>query len=314
VPSRLGALAATVAGRPLLAIVDPRGEPRAFHNVCRHRGGPLAPKAGAPGVLQCRYHGWTYRTDGSLLGTPHFGEREALDPARLALPPVAVETWEGQVFVSLAPDGRRPASLAVQLAGLGARLGDSAPGELRFARRASYDVRCNWKVYVDNYLEGYHVPHVHPELMALYDFRRYRSELYEAWSLQVGPLSDEPSVYSAGGGEALYAFLFPNFMLNVLPGRLQTNRVVPLGAERCRVDFDYYFSDVASAGAAARIEADLAFSDLVQRQDVEICERIQEGLASPAYDRGRFCAAMEAGVHHFQELLKAHYREWLGPR
>jgi choline monooxygenase len=308
-----GALVSSVAGRPVIVARSPDGSLSAFHNVCRHRGGPLAPKAGATGVLQCRYHGWTYRTDGALLGAPHFTDRESLEPAQMCLPPVAVESWEGQVFVRVAPPAGAPdpAPLATRLGGLAARLGRPALGELRFARRVEYDVRCNWKVYVDNYLEGYHVPHVHPELMQLYDFRRYRTELFADWSLQVGPLSDDPNLYTPGGGEALYAFLFPNVMLNVLPGRLQTNLVVPVAADRCRVLFEYYYDDVASDAARARLAADLELSDLVQRQDGEICERVQEGLASGSYSQGRYCAATEAGVHHFQELLKVAYRRWL---
>jgi choline monooxygenase len=306
-----GSLVARVAGGPVI-VTGGAGPLRAFHNVCRHRGGPLAPKAGAGGVLQCRYHGWTYRADGTLLGTPHFDEREALDPAQLELPPVAVEAWEGHVFVSVRPSTRPPPPLAARLAPLAARLGRPALGALRFARRVEYEVRCDWKLYVDNYLEGYHVPHVHPELMQQYDLRRYRTELFDGWSLQVGPLSDEPNVYTTGGGEALYAFLFPNFMLNVLPGRLQTNLVIPEAPGRCRVVFEYHYADVESDAARGRIEADVSFSDLVQRQDVEICERVQEGLASGSYHQGRFCAATETGVHHFQELLKAAYRAYLG--
>jgi choline monooxygenase len=191
------------------------------------------------------------------------------------------------------------------------RLGPARLARLRFVQRREYDVRCNWKVYVDNYLEGYHVPHVHPELMALYDFRRYRTELFDDWSLQVGPLSDDPNLYTSGGGDALYAFLFPNVMLNLLPGRLQTNLVVPVAADRCRVVFEYYYDDATSEAGRARAERDYEFSELVQRQDVEICERVQEGLASGSYVRGTFSTVAESGVHHFQQSLKAAYRRLL---
>jgi len=303
-----GALTTTAAGTPIVVTLGAREGLRAFHNVCRHRGGPLAPKRGAPGVLQCRYHGWTYRPDGSLLGTPDVPPPAPGAPP-VCLPAAAVEEWEGHVFVCAgASPGAGPAPLAGRLGSLVPRVGEPPLARLRFARRAEYDVRCNWKVYVDNYLEGYHVPHVHPELMALYDFRRYRTELFDGWSLQVGPLSDEANLYTPGGGEALYAFLFPNVMLNVLPGRLQTNLVVPVAPDRCRVVFEYYYEDVSSDAGQARAERDHEFSELVQRQDVEICERVQEGLASGSYVRGTFRAAAESGVHHFQQSLKAAYR------
>ena len=112
-------------------------------------------------------------------------------------------------------------------------------------------------------------------------------------------------------GEALYYCVFPNFMLNILPGRLQTNTVVPLAADRCRVEFRYYYADVESPRARRLIEEDHEFSDKVQQEDIEICERVQEGLASRAYDRGRFSVAFESGVYHFQQLLKGAYRKWL---
>ena len=309
---RTGALAATVAGTPVVATLGAELGLRAFHGVCRHRGGPLAPKRGVPGVLQCRYHGWTYRPDGRLLGAPEV-DVEAFGERRPCLPRAAVEEWEGHVFVCAAAEPEdAPRSLSARLDGLAKRVGQPPLAQLRFARRVEYEVRCNWKVYVDNYLEGYHVPHVHPELLALYDFRRYRTELHEDWSLQVGPLSDEANLYTAGGGEALYAFLFPNVMLNVLPGRLQTNLVVPTAADRCRVVFEYYYDDAATEAGRARAEKDHEFSDLVQQQDVEICERVQEGLASGSYSRGTFSPAAESGVHHFQQALKAAYRRILG--
>jgi choline monooxygenase len=309
---REGALLASVAGCPVIVVKGPGGALRAFANVCRHRGGPLAPRAGAEDVLQCRYHGWTYRTDGTLLGAPFVADREALPEPQTRLPSLGVEAWQGFAFVHVRSAAPEP--LGTRLSPLASRLGRPGLAGLRFAERDEYELRCNWKVYVDNYLEGYHVPHVHPELMGVYDFRRYRTEVHDGWSVQVSPLAPEAeAVYGTSGGEALYAFLFPNLMLNVLPGRLQVNLVVPLAADRCKVVFEYYYEDVSSIAARERIEKDHAFSDLVQRQDVEICERVQEGLASGVYDRGLFCTAAEEGVHHFQQTLKAAYRRFLRP-
>jgi choline monooxygenase len=258
-------------------------------------------------MLQCKYHGWTYRLDGMLRGVPHFDRVELFDKKDYGLIPVRVGVWEGLVFVSLAPG---PASLETCFEGVARRVGWSL-GDLKFARRVDYDVRCNWKVYVDNYLEGYHVPHVHPELFSLYDFQKYRTETYDWYSLQVGPLTDEKTLYSEGGGEALYYQVFPNFMLNIRPGRLQTNVVEPVGPDRCRVIFRYYYDDVTSPAALRKIEDDLAYSDRVQAEDIEICERVQLGLQSGVYDRGRFSVEFEAGVYHFQQLLKQAYRGWL---
>jgi choline monooxygenase len=296
-----------VAGSPVIVVRGKGGELRAFYNVCRHRGGPLALKDGRSDMLQCKYHGWTYRLDGMLRGVPHFDRVELFDKKDYGLIPVGVGVWEGLVFVSLAAN---PTPLEACFDGVARRVGWSLR-DLKFARRVDYEVRCNWKVYVDNYLEAYHVPHVHPELFSLYDFQRYRTEVYDRYSLQVGPLADEKTLYSEGGGEALYYQVFPNFMLNILPGRLQANVVEPVAPDRCRVVFRYYYDDVTSPAALRKIDDDVAYSDRVQAEDIEICERVQLGLQSGVYDRGRFSVEFEAGVYHFQRLLKQSYRAWL---
>lgn len=289
-----------IAGNPVLVIRGTDGELRAFYNVCRHRGGPLALKDGTCEMLQCKYHGWTYQLDGMLRGVPHMNRTELFDKQDYGLMPVRLRIWEGHVFVSLA---ERPAPFEQLVTGIRERVGGQGLAGLRLARRVDYEVRCNWKVYVDNFLEGYHVPYVHPELFKLYDFQQYRTEVFDWYSLQVGPLS--------AGGEALYYHIYPNFMLNILPGRLQTNLVVPVAPDRCRVVFRYFYDDVTSAAALRRIEEDLAYSDRVQAEDIEICERVQEGLGSRAYDKGRFSVPFEGGVHHFQNLLRRAYGAWL---
>ena len=175
-------------------------------------------------------------------------------------------------------------------------------GWSKSSRRARYEIACDWKAYVDNYLEGYHVPHVHPRLDALLDCRQYKTELARWHSLQRAPLDSDAALY--GRGEALYYYLFPNTMLNILPGRLQTNRVLPAGPGRCRVEFDFFYAPGAEAGA----DADERFSDEVQREDIAICEAVQRNLASGSYFAGRLNPTRESGVWHFHELLRDCYR------
>jgi choline monooxygenase len=303
-------LVAMVARKPILVVRAGDGAIHAFFNVCRHRGGPLALKDGHATMLQCRYHGWTYRLDGMLRGVPRFNRTELFDKRDYGLLPVRLAEWQGLLFVHVAPESE---ALDAVLAGVAERMAPMRLDELAFVTRVDYEVRCNWKVYVDNYLEGYHVPHVHPELCSLYDFQAYRTETRGWYSLQVGPLSGKDTPYGVSSGEALYYWVFPNFMLNVLPGRLQTNTVLPLAPDHCRVIFRYYYADTTSAAARKVIEDDLAFSDTVQAEDIEICERVQEGLESGVYDRGRFSPDMETGVHHFQSLLKDAFRRHLAP-
>ncbi len=301
-------IADAVAGNPVMVVRGEDGELRAFYNVCRHRGGPLALKDGNCEMLQCKYHGWTYQLDGMLRGVPHMNRTELFDKKDYGLIPIRHAVWEGLVFVSLA---ERPQPLPALVAGITERIGKPGLGGLRAGPRVDYNVRSNWKVYVDNFLEGYHVPYVHPELLKLYDYSQYRTEVFEWYSLQVGPLSGGENVYGARDGEALYYHIFPNFMLNILPGRLQTNLVIPTAHDRCTVVFRYYYAETESAAARKLIADDLAYSEGVQREDIEICERVQAGLSSRAYDRGRFSVPFESGVHHFQSLLRGAYRSWI---
>jgi choline monooxygenase len=296
-----------VADNPVIVVRGQEGELRAFYNVCRHRGGPLALCDGQSKSLRCQYHGWTYLLDGSLRGVPKMDRSELFDKKDFGLTPIAVDTWEDQVFVHL---GKSPAPVAEHLAGITERIAPIRIGGLRLAKRVDYEVACNWKVYVDNFLEGYHVPFVHPELVSLFEFSQYRTEIFTNYNLQWTPLdatTSSPYTGNGQGGQAFYYWVWPNYMLNILPGRLQTNVVEPLGHDRCRVVFRYFLPDPSDKEAMARLEADHAYSDKVQEEDREICERVQQGLGSRAYDKGRFSPEMEEGVWHFQSLLKGAY-------
>ena len=313
---------ADCGGLPVIAVRGADGVVRAFHNVCRHRAGPIAQCDGlAAKSLRCRYHGWTYGLDGQLKSAPDMQSAEGFDVAGVRLPELAVREWQGLVFATA--DAANAIPFEDLVAGIaeriGARGGDGLAG-YGHHRHVAYDIACNWKAYVDNYLEGYHVPHVHPALNRMLDYRSYRTETARWHSLQWSPLESDPALY--GDGEALYYWLWPNTMLNILPGRLQTNRVVPLAADRCRVEFDFYYpmhpadADAAADGDGddalrARRDADRDFSDEVQLEDLRICEDVQRGLASGSYIAGRLNPLREGGVFHFQELLRAAYRDAL---
>lgn len=293
-----------IAGVPVVLVRGEDGTLRGFHNVCRHRAGPLALCNGRGArALRCRYHGWTYTLDGRLRSAAEMDSAQDFDVADVRLPHVAVGQWQGLVFASLDP----VVPLEALLAGIADRLAGHDLPSLVFSHRDSYEIACNWKVYVDNYLEGYHVPHIHPELNRLLDYRSYRTEVADLHSLQWSPLENTGNFY--GTGDALYYFVWPNTMLNILPGRLQTNRVVPLATDRCRVDFDYYYPAQIDAAEQERRRQDQQFSDAVQKEDVDICLAVQKRLASGSYLAGRLCPRRESGVHHFHELLRRAWRE-----
>jgi choline monooxygenase len=166
-------------------------------------------------------------------------------------------------------------------------------------------------VYIDNYLDGgYHVAYLHRGLASQLDLASYGTELYERFSIQSGGGAAPRGASkrrSAGrdfaeriGDHVLYAWLYPNFMINRYGPMMDTNWVLPLGRDRTEVIFDYYFEEGKDA---AFIERSLEASDVVQREDTDICEAVQRGLESRSYDRGRYSAEREMGEHHFHRLL-----------
>ena len=292
-----------IAAVPLLLVRGENDALRALHNVCRHRAGPLVLCDGRGAKrLRCHYHGWSYALDGRLLSAPEMDSAQGFDKSAIALPQARIAVWHGLVFATL--DDTAP-PLDELLAGIDARLGQHTVEDYVFHARETYDIACNWKTYIDNYLEGYHVPHIHPALNRMLDYRSYTIETARWHSLQHSPLDSGGELY--GRGEALYWYVWPNTMLNVMPARMQTNRVLPLGPEHCRIVFDYYYPPDAPA-LAERHRQDRAFSDLVQREDIDMCEHVQRGLASGFYVAGRLNPLRENGVHHFHELLRAAYR------
>ena len=294
-------VATEIAGRPVLIVRQADGSLRGFYNVCKHRAGPLALCNGRGArALHCKYHGWTYTLEGQLRSAPEMDGAADFDKSTIRLDEIRVSTWQGLVFVALDAD---VPPLDTVYAGINERIRPVEPGRMRFHRRTRYDIACNWKVYVDNFLEGYHLPHVHPGLCKVLDYRAYDTELFPWQILQTSPLRDSGEIY--GEGEAFYYQIYPNIMLNIMPGRLQTNRVLPLGPGRCRVEFDFYYAQ--DDKAQSRIARDAEFSDEVQLEDVAICEAVQHGLASGTYDAGRLCPKRESGVWHFHNLLRAAY-------
>ena len=293
-----------IGGTPVIVVRGDDAALRAFHNVCRHRAGPLALQDGRGArALHCKYHGWTYTLGGQLRGAPEMQGAADFDLGKICLPQLTVAEWQPLVFAALSTD---LPLLGEVLQGIRERARASFAGPLQFQRRVSYELACNWKVYVDNYLEGYHLPHIHPALNQMLDYRSYRTECARWHSLQHSPLEDASNFYGPGG--AYYFFVYPNTMLNCLPGRLQTNRVMPLAPDRCRVDFDYYYpAGPADDAEQRRREQDQLLSDQVQAEDAAICAAVQKGLASGSYTTGRLNPKREAGVKHFHDLLRAAY-------
>jgi choline monooxygenase len=290
-----------VADEPLLVVRGNDGVVRAMSNVCRHRAGPVARGEGKRPVLQCGYHGWTYSLDGRLLKTPEFDGVAGFDVASCALPQFRVESWLGLLFVNLDPDAP---PLAEVYGDLFHEMNARDTGAFRFAARKDWELGCNWKVYVDNYLEGYHIPIVHPSLFREIDYPKYWTETKRHYSIQHAPVKRTERL--RGDDDVRYFWIFPNLMLNVYSDNFSTNLIVPIGHGRTLTIFEWYFRDPEQA--QKQIGETIAFSDEIQLEDIDICEAVQRGLAAPSYDTGRYSPQRENGVHHFHGM----YAEMMG--
>jgi len=299
---------ADVAGEPVLIIRDKQETLRAFSNVCRHRAGPIALGSGCKNVMRCQYHGWTYTLEGKLIGTPDVDGVEFFDRSTMGMVPLRLDTWGDLIFVNFDQNAE---SLATILGEIPNQARGFEFEGLKLAERRDYVIECNWKVYVDNYLEGYHIPIAHPGLMKEIDYAQYRTDTFRYYSQQFAPIramkpDDAERAYAPGTGtlkEALYFWIFPNLMLNIYPDNLSTNLIIPLSHDKTLTIFEWFFHDVESATAKDRIARAVAFSDEVQQEDILLCTNVQKGLNSATYDRGRYSVKRENGVHHFHMLL-----------
>lgn len=324
-----------VAGRSVVITRNRDGELRGFHNVCRHRAARLldadAREVGHRGRIRCPYHSWTYDTDGHCLGTPLFegsdvpaGEEaifdtsgaRGFDRAEMGLLPVAVDSWAMFLFVNLAAD---PAPLAAQLGDLPERFADHRLESWVPRRRRSYEVAANYKLVGENFMEYYHLPWVHPELNKVSQFSdHYR---WQGPGLYTGMCTTPVSRNTdAGGWDGLrplstlrgsdaesgrFVWLFPSTALVVLPNHAFVLLAHPLAPDRT-VESVVLLAHPESADdpdAEAGLDQLDTFWDLVNRQDLEIVERVQDGLRNPAYRGGRMCFRFEEPLHRFQNMV-----------
>src|SRR5262245_16739989 len=228
-----------VSGEPIVVVRGSDGVVRGFLNVCRHHAAAvLTEPEGRTGNLRCPYHGWTYSLEGELKGTPDFAGVCGFDRSESGLVPLDTALWENWVFVRLESGG--PAIEECLGRSLVSEM--TAPGlqKLRWMERRHYSLNCNWKVFVDNYLDGgYHVPHLHKGLDSVLDYSQYTIENGERYCLQSSPIVTAGAEAQTGavrvGDRALYYWIYPNLMINRYEGVMDTNLVCPLGIDRTEV-------------------------------------------------------------------------------
>ncbi len=293
-----------VLNEPLVFTRDAEGQVHCLSNVCTHRGKVVVEQPGKQRLLSCGYHGRCFRLDGRFRSMPQFEGVENFPSPADDLHPVSFTEWLGLLFVSLQP----VAPFEVFVQPIAERLSWLPWDTLRFHAEHSQDyyVNAHWALYCDNYLEGFHIPFVHPALNQAIEFSQYEYELYPYCNLQVGVAkAGEPCFQIPAGaldhGRRIYAYyywVFPNLMFNVYPWGLSLNVVEPLSHERTRVRFrTYYFANAASDRALNRL-------DITEMEDEAVVESVQRGIQSRFYHTGRYSPAQEQGVHHFHRLVQ----------
>ena len=309
-----------VGDESVLVVRDEAGVLRAFLNVCRHRGAQLCPAAeGQTRTLQCRYHAWTYGLDGRLLRAPGLQDSATFDRGAFGLVRVALETWEGLVWVNLAED---PPPLADQLIPqIADRLGDAARlapyriGTLAVGRTIEYEVRANWKVVVENFMECYHCAPMHPELVRL--LPAFRSGATQEYGLGTRLTDDAEALTMSGrapgppfpglapGHERHYYGMVvrPNMLLNLLPDHVIVHTLTPLAPDRSRVTCDWLFAPEVVARPGFDPEDTVGLFDRVNRQDWDVCEWVQAGVRSRAFAAGGVYVGIERHIRGFNDWV-----------
>ncbi|KAL2553917.1 Choline monooxygenase [Forsythia ovata] len=290
---------------------DDSGTLRAFHNVCRHHASLLASGTGNKSCFVCPYHGWTYGLDGALLKATRITGIKNFKVNEMGLIPLKVAIWGSFVILNfegvLTKEDLDTSVVGDEWLGTSAELlsANGVDTSLDYVCRREYTIECNWKVFCDNYLDGgYHVPYAHKGLASGLNLESYSTKMFEKVSIQScdgGPVNGKED-FDRLGSNALYAFVYPNFMINRYGPWMDTNLVVPLGPRKCQVIFDY-FLDPSLRDNTDFIGKSLEDSEKVQMEDIILCEAVQRGLESPAYSIGRYSPNVEMAMHHFHCLL-----------
>ena len=283
-----------IAGAKVFAIRGSDEILRAFRNVCRHRGARLLDEGeGACAMIRCSYHNWVYDLEGRLIRAPWFGEEAGFDMADWPLTAISVEVWRGLVFVSIDP--AQP--LAVQLGATIPELADE-PIETFHAvaeRRLVFDA--NWKTYTDNFVEGYHIPGIHPEFFQAIDFEKFETTAHDNMVRMTAPPRE--GLFYRGK----WLWMWPNWTLSLFDGGMNTSRINPLGPGRTELIYHFYFADTSEDHRAVR-EDTIDRNIAVVEEDFGICVETQKNYASGGYAPGPLSPRHEQGVAWFQNQVR----------
>ena len=286
-------VATEIAGLKVFALRGRDGVLRAFRNVCRHRGARLLPEGeGTCGALRCPYHQWVYGDTGDLIRAPWFGEDADFRMEDWPLDPIQVAEWRGLLFVGVDPEG----PLETQLGATIAELADEPIESYQPVHCERLVFEANWKTYTDNFVEGYHIPGIHPDFFRAIDFEAFDTTAEDGLIRMTAPPRE--GLFYRGK----WMWMWPNWTLSLFDGGMNTSRINPLGAGRCELIYHFYFADTSPAGQAARDDTIRRNLDVV-REDFEVCIETQKNYASGGYGPGPLSPRHEKGVAYFQQRL-----------
>ena len=281
-----------IAGLKVFVLRGRDGALRGFRNVCRHRGARLLPEGtGRCGPIRCPYHNWAYDELGRLITAPWFGEEPSFRKEDWPLEAVSVSEWRGLVFAAIAP----ATDLEAQLGDLIAELADEPIETYQPVREERMVFDANWKIYTDNFVEGYHIPGIHPTFFAAIDFEQFKTTAHPGFVRMTAPPRDH--LFYRGK----WLWIWPNWTLSLFDGGMNTSRINPIDHERTELIYNFYFADPSRE---AQIESTIAGNLAVVREDFEICIETHKNYATDAYSAGPLSPRHEAGVAYFQGRLK----------
>jgi choline monooxygenase len=290
---------------PLVLTKNEHQDIKILSNVCTHRGNILVTNASMCRELRCGYHGRRFHLDGRFKYMPESNEIAQFPSPDDDLPQLPVHCWKGLLFTSLSPS----LSFSNWMTGIEDRIGWIPMEDFKLdpVRSQEFIVKAHWALYCDNYLEGFHIPFVHPELNQSLDFSNYETHILENGVLQIGIAANDqelcfelpPDSPDYGKSVAAYYYwFFPNIMLNFYPWGLSLNIVLPQAFNRTKVIFQSYVwkPELLDQGAGGALNT-------VELQDETIVEQVQLGVQSRLYRSGRYSPRLEKGVHHFHKLV-----------
>jgi Rieske 2Fe-2S family protein len=300
---------------------DADGVLHGFVNSCRHRGHELLAdgECRRRGTIACPYHSWAYNLDGTLRQATRFSDIPGFDPAEFPLVPVDVREWSGWIFVSISGDG---APLEECLGNLTEHVANYGIEDLSIAARHEYVVQANWKLIVENYLECYHCPSIHPELCRVSPPES--AEALEHTGRWIGgpmELRDDAETMSLDGGsggtrlpglteaqarQVFYFAVLPNLLISPHPDYVMTHRLVPLNPRETWVECAWLFPPEATSDASFDPSYAEEFWDVTNKQDFSACEAVQRGIAGGGFIPGPF-DYRESGVYSFQATIAQAY-------